>query len=49
MNKNKFPKPKVITEIPMVVIDGEVYGLEVSELSQEEQDYLKKQKEESKK
>lgn len=42
-SKGKFPKPKVIAEIPMVVINGEVWGLEVSELSKEEQESLKQQ------
>ncbi len=43
----KYLKPTKIGEIPMVVIDGEVWGLEVSVLSEEEQKDLKsaKQKE----
>ena len=43
MKDKKYPKPKVIAEIPMVVIDGETWGLEVSELSEEEQADLKRE------
>jgi len=42
-NKQKFPKPEVIGEIPMVVIDGETWGFEVSVLSKEEQESLKQE------
>jgi len=35
--KKKYPKPTVIGEIPLIEIDGEVYGIEVSVLSDEEQ------------
>ena len=40
-NKQKFPKPEVIGEIPMVKIGGEVWGFEVSVLSKEEQKSIK--------
>ena len=40
--RQRFPKPKVIGEIPMIKIGNEVYGFEVAELSKEEQEYLKK-------
>jgi len=39
--KKKYPKPTKIGEIPMVIIDGELWGLEVSLLSTEEQADLK--------
>ena len=39
--KKKYPKPAKIGEIPMVIIDGELWGLEVSLLSTEEQADLK--------
>jgi hypothetical protein len=42
MKEKKYPKPKKIMDIPMVIISGEVWGFEVSELSQEEQNDLKK-------
>ena len=47
MTKKKYPKPRKIMDIPMVVIDGEVWGFEVSELSPEEQSDLKKLNKES--
>ena len=43
-NKQKFPKPEVIGEIPMVVIGGEVWGFEVSVLSKEEREAIKQEK-----
>ena len=46
--KRKFPKPKVIFEIPIVEIDGETWGIEVSKLSEEETIYLKKKQTEKK-
>ena len=42
--KGKYPKPTKIGEIPMVIIDGELWGLEVSLLSTEEQADLKLEK-----
>ncbi len=43
MAKKKYPKPTVIAEIPMYKIGDDVYGLEVSILSEEEQADLKKE------
>ncbi|MFA6270764.1 MAG: hypothetical protein WC657_06190 [Candidatus Paceibacterota bacterium] len=40
MNK-RFPKPIKVLEIPVSVIDGEVWGMEVSILSDAERDYIK--------
>ena len=39
----KYPKPKVIANIPMVMIDGELWGIEISQLSDEESADLKKE------
>ena len=42
--QQKFPKPQVIGEIPIVRIDGEVWGLVVSIMSKEEQEFLEKER-----
>jgi len=36
MGKKKYPKPQKICEIPLIIIGEEVWGVEVSELSEEE-------------
>jgi hypothetical protein len=40
-HKQKFPKPTKIGEMPMIEINGEIWGLEISLLSDEESKYLK--------
>ncbi len=39
--KKKYSKPRLIGVIPMIEIEGEVWGFEVSELSEEEKADLK--------
>jgi len=41
--KKQYPKPTKIGEIPMAIIEGELWGLEVSFLSAEEEADLKKE------
>ena len=45
MAKKKYPKPTVIGYIPCYKIGDDVYGFEISELSEEEQADLKKERE----
>jgi len=42
MTKKKYPKPKVIGFMPMVQDGNEIWGIEISELSEEEKTDLKK-------
>jgi hypothetical protein len=44
MKKKKYPKPQVIAEMPIYKIGNDVYGFEISVLSEEEQADLKKLK-----
>jgi hypothetical protein len=44
----KYPKPQVIGFMPMVQDGNEIWGIEISELSEEEQADLKKTPKEAK-